>query len=77
MSNNNKRPGIFSETQRIKIIGAKMRELAFLLNSDESFVGKFPISDIAGPDNRVPTRLVAVQSPKKFYQLDATGDSVA
>ncbi len=70
MSNNKNRPGIFSETQRIKMIGAKMKELAFLLNSDESFVGQFAISDIAGPDNKLPTRLVAVQSPKKFYQLD-------
>lgn len=70
MSNNKNRPGIFSETQRIKMIGVKMKELAFLLNSDESFVGQFAISKIAGPDNKFPTRLVAVQSPKKFYQLD-------
>jgi hypothetical protein len=71
MSNNKGRPGIFSETQRIKMIGAKMKELAALLNNDECFVGRFPASKITNAKGEyIKTRLIQVSSPQKFYQLD-------
>ena len=72
MSNDNgKRPGIFSETQRIKLIGQKMKELAALINNDEHFVGRFPISELTNAQGEyLKTRLVSVGSPQKFYQID-------
>jgi hypothetical protein len=71
---NGKRPGIFSETQRIQLIGMKMKELAGLMNNDEAFAGRFPVSDIADARGAVRTRIVTVNCPSQFIQLDGVGN---
>lgn len=75
MSNgdNGKRPGIFSETQRVQLIGMKMKELAALMNNDEAFAGRFPVSDLADARGVVRTRIITVNCPTQFIQLDQVG----
>ncbi len=65
-----KRPEDMTELERVDKIGTLMSELALYIRDDESFVGRIPTSKIADGNNKIPTRIVCVNSPKVFYQLD-------
>ena len=68
---NGKRPAApMDELERVQLIGQKAGELALLLKDDECYIGQYPISRIAGPDNKLPMRNVCVTSPIFVFQVE-------